>query len=307
MKKSTKSATKAAPEKLNIYEMITNRIVDQLATGSIPWKKSWNSKQRAPRNLISGKIYNGINVFLLASAHFSSPYFLTFKQASEKGGMVRKGEKGLPVIFRSFTEKPDKETGELKKVAFLRYYTVFNTSQIDGLTDIPETVAENMDEEANFEAAQEIVNGMPHAPAIRHGFSRACYSPSADEVSLPNKGAFTGLSEYFSTAYHELSHSTGHESRLDRRNSKEIRAFGDMEYSKEELVAEFSAAFLCAEAGISQAVIENQGAYIQGWLKALKNDNKLLISAAAQAQKAADFMMGRLEVEVEAEPIALAA
>jgi antirestriction protein ArdC len=308
MKKSTKSAknTKttaaAAPvTKLNVYQMITERITALLENGEVPWKKSWNSRQRAPRNLISGKVYQGINIFLLASAHYSNPYFLTYKQASERGGQVKKGERGLPVIFWNFSEKEDKETGEINKIPFLKYFTVFNVSQIDGLTDLPEVPAENMDEAENFEAAQAIVNSMPAAPVIKHGFSRACYSPAADQVNLPDPKSFSGLSEYFSTCYHELGHSTGHDSRLGRLNNNKNVSFGDANYSKEELVAEFTSAFLSAEAGITQGVIENQAAYIGGWLKKLKEDPKLLIQAAAQAQKAADHILGRGQVEALAE------
>ncbi len=284
---------------MNVYEIITNRICEQLEAGTIPWKKSWNAKTQAPRNFTSGKLYSGINVFILLSARFQSPYFLSFKQTTEKGGVVRKGEKGLPIVFWSTTEKEDPETGEMKKSGFLKYYTVFNAMQIDGLKDVPaveiSTVAEGAEE---FDQAAYIVAGMPNSPKVKHGYSRACYIPSRDEINMPLMTSFTGGAEYYSTLFHELSHSVGHESRLNRKGIAETSHFGSAEYSKEELVAEFGSAFLCAEAAISPSVIENQAAYIQGWLKALKGDSKLLINAAAQAQKAADYIMKRLEVAV---------
>lgn len=282
---------------MNVYEIITQRIVERLEQGEIPWKKSWSAQTQAPRNLISGKLYSGINVFILLSARYASPYWLTFKQAQEKGGTVRKGEKGYPVVFWKIDKKADEETGEEKTVPVLRYYTVFNVSQIDGLEGVPapETYQVSEGGAAAIDAAEMVVASMPNKPQIVHGFTRACYSPSWDRVEMPVSIAFNGPAEYYSTLFHELAHATGHESRLNRHQTIKNHAFGSQDYSKEELVAEFGSAFLCAEAGISPAVIDNQTAYIQGWLKALKNDSKLLINAAAQAQKAAYWIMGRKE------------
>lgn len=280
---------------MNVYEIITNNIISKLEQGEIPWKKSWNAQTQAPRNLTSGKLYSGINVFLLLSARYQSPYWLTFKQSQERGGVVRKGEKGCPIVFWSKTEKEDQETGEVKEVGFLRYYTVFNVAQIDGLKGVPETEIYSISENGAeaIDAAEMIVSSMPNRPQITHGHTRACYSPAWDRVEMPVSIAFDGPPEYYSTLFHELTHATGHESRLNRHSTLKNHNFGSTDYSKEELVAEFGSAFLCAEAGISPAVIDNQAAYIQGWLKALKNDSKLLVNAAAQAQKAADWIMGR--------------
>lgn len=280
---------------MNVYEIITERITTILEQGEIPWKKSWNAQTQAPRNLISGKLYSGINVFLLLSGRYQSPYWLTFKQAAERGGTVRKGEKGFPVVFWKIDKKQDEETGDEKTVPILRYYTVFNVAQIDGLANVPATEIHSTTEDGAeaIDAAELIVANMPQRPQITHGHTRACYSPAWDRVEMPVAQAFTGPAEYYSTLFHELAHSTGHESRLNRHSTLKNHAFGSQDYSKEELVAEFSAAFLCAEAGISPAVIENQAAYIQGWLKALKNDSKLLINAAAAAQKAAGWIMAR--------------
>lgn len=279
---------------MNVYEVITERITAMLEQGEIPWKKSWNAATQAPRNLITGKDYQGINTFILLSARYQSPYWLTFKQATAKGGTVRKGEKGFPVIFWKIDKQTDEETGKEKSIPLLRYYTVFNVAQIEGLQDVPATEIHSTTEDGSeaIDAAELIVTNMPNRPAILTGFTRACYSPSEDHVKMPSSSAFDGPAEYYSVLLHELAHSTGHASRLNR-NLAAISAFGDEDYSKEELVAEFGSAFLCAEAGISPAVISNQAAYIQGWLKALKNDSKLLICAAAAAQKAANFITDR--------------
>lgn len=286
---------------MNVYEIITERITSMLEQGEIPWKKSWNASTQAPSNLVTGKEYSGINTFVLLSARYQSPYWLTFKQATAKGGTVKKGEKGFPVIFWKIDKQTDEETGKEKTIPLLRYYTVFNVAQVDGLANVPATEIYTASEDGRQEiqAAELIVANMPNRPQIVHGFTRACYSPSADRVQMPVSITFDGQAGYYSVLFHELTHSTGHVDRLNR-NLGEIRAFGDEEYSKEELIAEFGAAFLCAEAGISPAVISNQAAYIQGWLKALKNDSRLLICAAAQAQKAAGFILGRQAAEVTA-------
>jgi len=277
-----------------IYEMITGRIVTLLEQGTVPWRKPWagGRAEAIPMNLTSKREYRGINIFLLACMGYSSRYWLSFKQAQEKGGHVRKGEKGTPVIFWKRYETADRQTGEVKEVPVLRYYTVFNLDQIDGVDapDAPEPV------NANFEPiaeAERIVRNMPKPPLIVHGEPRAFYRPTADTVNLPRPGLFIEPEEYYSTAFHELTHATGHESRLNRRPSNEIRHFGDREYSQEELVAEMGSAFLCGQAGIAQATIENSAAYIDGWLKVLKGSPKLVVHAAAQAQRAADYILGR--------------
>jgi len=289
---------------MNVYEIITNRIVEKLTEGEIPWKRTWNAKTQAPCSFVSKKNYSGINIFLLASQRYQSPYWLTYKQAQTLGGTVRKGEKSTPIIFWSFSEKED-ESGEIKKSGFLKYYSVFNTAQVEGLKDLPDFscdgVSEGLEGSAEeFDMAEEILNNMPNRPEIKYGFSRACYSPSQDTIMMPERATFTGKSEFYSVIYHEMGHSVDNENRLNRKNTGEISHYGDAIYSKNELVAEFTSAFLCAEAGISQNVILNQAAYIQGWLKALKNDSKLLISAAALAQKSADYIMNRQSETVEA-------
>ncbi|MEF3695538.1 ArdC family protein [Desulfolutivibrio sp.] len=277
---------------LPIYELVTARIVDMLEAGVVPWRKPWNDGVATafPMNMVSKREYRGINIFLLMAMGRSSRFWLSFKQAKERGGHVRKGERGTPVIFWKRHETEDRQTGEKKSVPILRYYTVFNLDQIDGIEtpDAPEMVNHAFEP---IDAAARIMEAMPKRPEIIHAEPRAFYRPSTDTVNLPRPGLFAQPKEYYSTAFHELVHATGHGSRLARRPSSEIRHFGDREYSQEELVAEMGSAFLCAKARIEQAVIENQAAYIGGWLNVLKGSPKMVVYAAAQAQRAADFIL----------------
>jgi len=277
-----------------IYEMVTERIVSLLESGVVPWRKPWSGSRSVelPMNYVSSKAYRGINTFLLMCMGFSSRYWMSFKQAEEKGGHVRKGEKATPVIFWKRYETKDRKTGEDIEVPVLRYYNVFNLDQIEGVAaqDAPKPVNHDF---VPVDAAQSIIDAMPNPPTITHGGVRAFYRSSEDLVTLPPQKLFEQPEEYYSTVFHELTHATGHEKRLNRRPSTEIRHFGDREYSQEELCAEMGSAYLCAEAGISQCVIENQAAYIDGWLRVLKSDSKMVVVAAAQAQRAADFILGR--------------
>jgi len=277
-----------------IYELVTERIIKLLEQGTIPWIKPWSgSKSRElPMNFNSKKPYRGINIFMLACMGYSSSYWLSFKQAKEKGGNVRKGEKGTPVIFWKRYETEDRTTGDKKEVPVLRYYTVFNLDQIDGIEapDAPEPVNHVFEP---IVAAQKILDEMPKRPEIQHCEPRAYYRPSTDTINLPKPELFAEPEEYYSTTFHELTHATGHETRLNRRPSSEIRHFSDREYSQEELVAEMGAAFLCGQAGIAQATIENSAAYIAGWLSVLKANHKMVVVAAAQAQRASDYILCR--------------
>lgn len=270
-----------------IYEIITDRICAMLEAGTIPWRKGWAGGDAIPVSAVSKKEYRGVNHFLLRCAGFASPYWLSFKQAQERGGHVRKGEKGMPVVFWKQYER-ETEDGEKRRVPVLRYYTVFNVAQIDGLhMDFPEP---EIKEHRPIEEAEAIVANMPNRPIIIHGEARAYYRSALDVVNMPAPGLFDMPEEYYGTKFHELIHSTGHESRLNRRPSTEPRKFGDTAYAREELVAEMGAAFLCAACGIERATLENSAAYIASWLKALRNDPKAVVIAAAQAQRAADYI-----------------
>jgi len=273
----------------HIYERITERIVALLAQGTVPWQKPWKARTGLPRNLVSQKPYRGINVFLLLAMSFESPFWLTFRQALQLGGTVRKGEKSCPVVFWKQTTIEDKASGEPQKIPLLRYYHVFNVVQCDGLKTGSEPVAEPVN---GILKPDEIVAHMPQRPEIKHGMTRAFYSPREDCVGLPMRERFERAEGYYATLFHELVHATGHESRLNRPSLTEKGGFGSNPYCKEELIAEMGAAFLCGQAEIAERTIDNSAAYLNGWLEQLRNDKTLIVQAAAQAQKAADFILG---------------
>jgi antirestriction protein ArdC len=284
--------------KRSVAEIITEQIVNRLEEGNIPWRKPWNGEAKAPRNLVTGKPYRGINAFLLACTGFSSPYFLTFKQVQEKGGQVKKGARSFPVVFWSIVTAEDRETGDEKNIPFLRYYRVFSVEQ----TTLPIPELPQVERKFNpIEEAERIVDEMPMKPEIRTGEDKAYYVPLYDYINMPRKGLFHSDAGFYNSLFHELGHACGHSSRLARKGVMESSYFGSHEYSKEELVAEMTAAFLCAEAGIVQATIDNSAAYISGWLRALKSkDNKaMVIHAASQAQKASDFILDRKAEEMK--------
>jgi antirestriction protein ArdC len=296
-------------EKVTVYQVITDRILDLLDKGVVPWRKGWTGggTSRMPRN-IYGRAYRGINLWLLASLGYESPYFLTYKQAQKLGGKVRKGERGMSVVLWQPFEKQvmDENTGKMvtKKWLNLRYYTVFNIAQTEGCkfpkkvneSLNPTTTAEPVDEFNSIEAAEAIFDGWTGKPVVAYdGNDRAYYVPSEDVVHLPRKAQFRGSGEYYSTLFHELAHSTGHKSRLNR---DQTGYFGSHNYGTEELTAEFTAAFLNGMAGLDPEVIENNAAYINSWKNTIKADPKLVVTAAGRAQKAADLILGT-KVEVE--------
>lgn len=277
------------------YEVVTDRIIEKLQAGTVPWRQTWEAGQAGigeHRSLVSGKRYRGINTLLTASQGFASPYWLTFKQALELGGSVRKGEKGTPIVFVGrVTRESESDDSKPESFSFLRYYTVFNAEQCDGIEYPKAEVTPR--EFSPIEAAQRIAEAMPQRPRLEHAQQRAYYSPFLDYVNMPKPETFSSPEAYYSTLFHELGHSTGHESRLKRESLQKVAGFGTHEYSKEELVAEMTAAFLCHESGIADPTIDNTASYIASWLKVLRNYSKLIVSAAAQAQKAADFILDR--------------
>ena len=186
-------------------------------------------------------------------------------------------------------------------IPVLRFYTVFNLEQTMGIPAkyIPVLTPENQIVFDPIGNAEEIIANYQNGPIIQHGGNRACYSPSLDRIMMPERIQFEKEEEYYSTLFHEMTHSTGHWSRLDRPGMENIR-FGSENYSKEELIAEFGAAFLCAQTGIAHATIQNSGAYIKNWLEKLRNDKKLAIQAAHKAQKAVDFIMEKHQMEEKA-------
>jgi antirestriction protein ArdC len=229
---------------ITVYEIINKRILELLEQGTVPWKKPWNGVDSMPRNLVSKREYQGINLFLLNAMPFDSPYWLTFKQVVESGGNLRKGEKSTQIIFWKWLDRKDDDFDENKgKIPMLRYYNVFNLDQTEGIKS-PEH-AQPVKEINPIEKAEEVITGMPMRPDIRYGGNRAYYSPVLDYVQIPNRESFNTEEDYYCTCFHELTHATGHMNRLGRKSILEPSYFGSHEYSKEELVAEMGAAFLC--------------------------------------------------------------
>ena len=227
-------------------------------------------------------------------APYSDPRWLTYKQAGQLGGHVRRGEHGSLITFwKQLTVDADEDFDHdaevtTKTIPLLRYYSLFNAEQCAGLN-----LSTNVDTRTiePIAAATAIVDGMPNPPSITHdGGNRAYYIPSRDSIHMPAVNTFDGVGEYHSTLFHELSHSTGHATRLDRESLETPAPYGSDVYSREELVAEFGAAFLCTQAGIGK--IDNSVVYIAGWSKALRSDKRLVITAASQGQRAADYVTG---------------
>lgn len=299
---------------MNAYEIVTNRIIDQLDKGIIPWQRGFAvSGPSTPANFVTKKAYRGINVLMLFCNEYPTSEWLTYKQAQAIGAQVRKGEKSTPVVFWSIKGKDsDAEgdtgvdqtasTGGRESFAFCKTYCVFNIAQVDGITaqlPFPESKSFEPIPAAQALAARYLGQG---GPSLAHGGNQPFYSPSRDLVQMPECEKWFESERYYKTLFHELAHSTGHSSRLDRQFGGR---FGSDPYAKEELVAEFAAAFLCAECGISNDSTEqNRIAYIQNWISVLKNDKRFAMGAAQKAQKAADLIQGRKFAQAESEAIA---
>jgi len=286
--------------KLDIYQAVTDRILAMLDQGTVPWRHPIKHRGGAgdgfPKNLDSNRAYRGVNVFLLAVTSwmkgYESDYWLTYKQAQKRGGQVRRGEKSSLVVFWKQHNVKDKETGEDKKVPVIRHYNVFNAEQCEGIEAPDAIVPDDTEPFEPIDAAERIVTGYRNAPVIEHGGGQAFYRPADDKVRIAEPGRFESREAYYATLFHELTHSTGHKSRLDRGLGSRLSVFGSADYSKEELVAEMGAAFLAAASAISPPTIEQSAAYIDGWRKKLKGDKKLVVQASGAAQRAADLILG---------------
>jgi len=280
-----------------VYEQITERIIALLAQGTVPWHKPWKARTGLPRSFVTKRPYRGVNVFLLLAMSYESPFWLTFRQALQLGGNVRKGEKSCPVVFWKKTTIEDEEAGQKKEIRLLRLYHVFNVAQCDGLK--VESTSAELPANGVLKPAEMVAN-MPHPPVVKHGMTHAGYSPMEDCVEMPSRERFEREEEYYSTLFHELVHATGHKSRLNRSTLTDPAGLGSDPYCKEELIAEMGAAFLCGHAEIVERTIHNSAAYIHGWLERLREDKTLIVQAAAQAQKAADFILWQTAVESKA-------
>lgn len=272
---------------MRVEEIVTNQIIEYLKQGKIPWTKSW--KNGLPKNLISKKEYNGINLLLLSLNEFGSPYYLTFKQATSLKGQIKKGEKGSLVVYWNTVEVEDKDKNGKKvinDIPFLRYYKVFNVEQCSGI-ETPEPFKN--EKKPNCDEVLVLYKDRPEIV----GYSRPAYLCKSDKVLMPGMNWFETSNDYYSSLFHELIHSTGNEKRLNWfEDNPEEYIFGSESYSKEELVAELGSAFLTARYGLDGINTKRSAGYIQGWLRALKNDVNLVIRASSKARKAKDYILG---------------
>ena len=301
----------------SVYEIVTDRIIEGLQDKGLRWFRPWTNSDgdfELPINNTTGIEYEGVNVFLLGATAVAEGYehneWLTFKQASAKGGQVLKGSKSSEVIFWNISYKFDgkfypnkkallkagltEDTKGVQKFFTPRYYRVFNIAQCEGIE--PRRKAKGKDAEPSvfesIDTAEQVYEGYEGKPTLKHGGNRAYYRPSAHHVQMPKQETFVTPDDYYKTLFHELVHSTGHESVLNRKTLVENNGFGSETYSKEELVAEIGSEFLVAITGISPKDDgRNAQAYINGWVKYLKDHPKEIIGASSQAVKAVERML----------------
>ena len=296
-------------EKVNVYQMVTDRIIEQLEKGIVPWQKPWSGAGLADGgaiNYVSRKPYSMLNQMLLGR----EGEYLTFKQIKELGGNIRKGAKsGMVVFFTMLSVGKKKEVDEngnevevetvhTHNIPILKYYHVFHIDDCEGIESKADEIKDD-DTLQPIERAEDVINGylsrekklsfQNNKPS-----DKAYYSPMFDAVVVPMLTQYQIVEEYYSTTFHELTHSTMPEYRCNRRSEQEgIAAFGNDDYSREELVAEIGSAMLCNAIGIdNDKAFRNSVAYIKGWLSKLKNDNKVIVWAASRAEKAAKYIMG---------------
>lgn len=276
----------------DVYQEVTDRIISALEQGTVPWRQPWIASADPHRNPVSKTEYRGINPFLLEmtarAEGYNDPRWITFKQARTLGGAVRKGERSTLVIFWKILRSKDEATGKDRAIPLLRYYRVFNVAQCDDIRLAPLPEPEPFD---SIERAEYIIDGMPNAPTIYYRGNEASYLPPLDIVTMPRREQFKSPDGFYHTMFHELAHSTGHSSRLAR---EEIVGKEDPDsYAREELTAELAAAMLCGVCALDVPErIDQSAAYIASWLRSLRDDPKMVVSAAGRAQQAADCIRG---------------
>lgn len=304
-----------ADSRTDPYQTVTNLIIEHLERGVVPWRCPWQREVGIPRNFHTGKTYNGVNVLLLGLRHMPSPYWLTYRQTQERGGHVREGERGAHVI-KVGESKSSEEEGSYtpeqpqRKRLFLREYTVFNATQIEGI-EFPATLSiPALSPNERIEAAEQVVAEMQLSPVIQEGMSTvACYRMATDTVHMPTIASFESAEAYYLTLFHELIHCSGHPKRLNRESLIQHDGFGGKVYSQEELIAEMGAAFLGMETHIVTDSHEQSAAYLQSWLGVLrvKEHKRWIIHAASQASKAASFILNRVARSTDGAEMTIAA
>jgi antirestriction protein ArdC len=293
------------------FQKIENRIIEFLERGHIPWQKAFDINY-APVNAKTGNYYSGFNLMLLEMLSFSEPYFMGFRQAQDLGGTVRKGERGMPILFPTPIHR-DRETGKrisAKKAESLPagqvkthiYYNcgyVWNISQCEDIdrAELPEISEYHLDFEP-IQRAEQVISGWKDCPAIEEKGGRAFYHKEDDFVRVPEKGNYRSREHYYGVLFHELVHATGAPKRLDREKGDYKY---DQKYCFEELVAEFGSALLCGHCGIEKPLIENKSAYIESWLKALKehSEGDWIVKACKQAREAVEYIISNEAKELK--------
>ena len=276
-----------------VYEKVNEKIMDLISKGTMPWEMTWEGST-LPMNLASNTQYRGINVWMLSATAMFNGYphnqWLTFNQTRKLGGAVKRNEKASFVVFAKRIEKngqDDVPEDERDSFFLYQYYNVFNIAQCDGITPIENKVREN----TPLEEAEKIVAGYKNKPEIIRGEYSPCYSPLNDKVFMPTIDAFTSSEEYYGALFHELAHSTGHESRMNRDLAGKM---DKTSYSKEELIAEFTASYLRAMTGIATPVADaNSASYIDGWSEIIKKDSRIIMTSASKAMRVADYILGK--------------
>ncbi|CUX72327.1 MULTISPECIES: ArdC family protein [Agrobacterium] len=275
------------------YQRITDSIIAQLEAGTKPWIRPWRgtvARSAVPMRS-NGEAYRGINVIMLwlssQLAGYDENTWMTYRQALEVGGQVRKGEQGTLVV-KYGTFNPKEQQGEDdRSIPYLKGYTVFNVEQIDGLLDHFKSPAEETPLQP-VPVLESVETFLERTGAkITYGGKHACYRPGLDDIQMPDRDKFLSEVHLYSTALHEVGHWTGAKHRLDRDLSGR---FGSEAYAMEELVAELSAAFVCADLGVEHDPRDSTATYIESWLKVLKQDKRAIVTAAAKAQAVSDFL-----------------
>lgn len=293
---------KSTFDRNDIYVKLTDSFINLLNQGIIPWQRPW-TPSTGPANMISKNPYRGSNVWLLNAIQeikgYKSRWWMTFKQASELGGNVRKGEKGTMVVFWQFNkyqkEKADGTISE-KVIPFIRYSTVFNLEQCENIP-VEKIPVQEKNDIGTVEELEEILENWETKPDVHVGGDRASYIPAFDIVKMPKKEDFKTTAGYYSVLCHEFMHSTGAKHRLGREGITNLSLFGSHNYAKEELVAEMGASFMLGIAGLDRETHKNNAAYIQSWIKALKNDPKMIVQAGSEAQKAVEYILNGGEIK----------
>lgn len=277
--------------KKSVYEMITERIIEQLENGVIPWQKPWSGTHSGAYNRVSNKSYSLLNQLLLKH----DGEYATFKQWSDLGGKIRKGEKSEVVTFWKIQPyEEENENGEklIKQIPLLRYYNVFHISQVDGVEPKEQLKISNLEPIEEAEKIKTDYMNREHLKIFEKVTNDAFYLPIQDYIQVPCKEQYQDIEEFYSTLFHEMIHSTGHKSRLNRSDMQVIVRYGSEKYSKEELTAELGSAMIINILGIeTEKSFKNSSGYIQDWLQVLKNDNKFIVSASSRAEKAVKYIL----------------